>query len=224
MKIFVLHGDDTAKSYERLKKFTDSAKERSWEISYLDGSDRPFEENLSNTSLFGSERFFILRDFRKLGKKEITWLDKKHADLSGNLIIYNEGVLNQTFVKSLPKDTKFEEFKLPVLIWNFLDTIVPGNPVRLIKQFHKIIEKEPVEFIFTLIARQIRDLYWVKVDPKSFNLPSWRLSKLKVQSSKFTEEQLISLINKMSEIDIEAKTGKADLVSSLDLVILKQLK
>jgi DNA polymerase III delta subunit len=224
MKIFVIHGDDTAKSYERLTKFTDSAKERSWEISYLDESEAPIEENLSNASLFGAERFFILRDFRRLGKKETTWINKRYADLSGNFIIYHEGVLNQTFLKSLPKDTKIEEFKLPVLIWNFLDTIVPGSSLRVIKQFYKIIETEPVEFIFTLVARQIRDLYWVKVDPKSFNLPSWRLSKLKSQSSKFTEEQLASILNRMSEIDVEVKTGKADLVSSLDLVILKQLE
>lgn len=38
MKIIILHGDDNVKSYERLKKFIDTARNRSWEVSFLDES------------------------------------------------------------------------------------------------------------------------------------------------------------------------------------------
>lgn len=69
MKIILLHGEDTIKSYERLKKFIDTAKNRSWEVVNVDQSPTSFEETLSSTSLFGNERFFILRDIKKLVKK-----------------------------------------------------------------------------------------------------------------------------------------------------------
>lgn len=223
MKIIVLHGDDTVKSYERLKKFIDTARGRSWEVSFLDESTSPLTENLSAVSLFGAERFFILRDVKRLGKKELTWLNKKYKELAGNFIIYSETALNQTFLKSLP-EPKIEEFKLPKILWSFLELLHPGAGASSVRQFHKVIETEPPEFIFSLLARQFRDLYWVKTDPTSSGFPSWRIGKLKNQASRFTEQKLKELIGQMSEIDIKVKTSKADLISELDLLILKQLE
>lgn len=224
MKIIALHGDDIQRSYLRLKKFIDTARERSWEIEFIDDSPQSFEEILTASSLFGNERFFILKNVKKLTKKELSWLNKKYNDLLGNLIIYSETPLSATLVKDLPKDTKFEEFKLPVLLWNFLDKLAPGNSSGLVVTFHKIIEKSPPEFVFSLMARQIRDLYWIKIDPSSRAFPPWRASKLKSQASTFTISQLKTLLNEMAILDIKVKTSKTDLVSSLDLLILKHLE
>jgi len=224
MKIIVLHGDDESKLYERLSKFVETAKSRSWEIAYLDDTALSIREQLSSSSLFGSERFFIIRDIARLGKKEAEWLNKKSDDLLGTLIIYHEGYISQIILKSLPKDIKLEEFKLPVILWNFLDGIYPGNSGRSIKTFHQLIEKEAPEFIFTLIAKLFRDLYWVKTDPMSLPYQSWRIGKLKAQTSKFNIEQLKYLIEKLAEIDIKVKTSKSDLVSELDLLMIKQLE
>lgn len=224
MKIIVLHGEDIVKSYERLKRFTETARARSWEVANLDESETAFEENLSSPSLFGTDRFFILRDIRKLGKKEVEWLGKKYADLSGTLIIYHEGQIGQTFIKNLPKETKTEEFKLPKLIWNFLEHIYPGNSATVIKEFHTVIEREATEFVFTLIARQLKNLYYIKSAPKRVPFQDWQIARLKRQAEKFTPEQLRELIGMLAEIDIKVKTSKADLVSSLDLLIVKQLE
>jgi DNA polymerase III delta subunit len=105
-----------------------------------------------------------------------------------------------------------------------LDGLYPGNSEKSIKQFHKLIEKEPPEFIFTLIAKLFRDLYWVKVDALSIPYPSWRVGKLKPQASKFTIEELKNLIDKLADIDIKVKTSKTDLLSALDLLIIKNLQ
>lgn len=223
MKIIVLHGEDTTKSYERLKKFIDVAKKRSWEVVFLDESNLALKENLSSSSLFGGERFFILKDIKKLTKKEIEWIKKNTSTLPGNLIIYHEGTIGAVLLKSLPKDSKIEEFKLPKLIWNFLEIIRPGNADQTIKTFHKVIEKEPIELVFALIARQMKDLYLVK-SGNSSQIPSWRESKLINQASKFTSENLKQIIGKLTEIDVEVKTSKANLVSSLDLLLIKQLE
>lgn len=224
MNIIILHGDDEKKLYERLTKFVETAKGRSWEVAYIDNSTLSLQEQLSSTSLFGAERFFIVRDISRLGKKELIWISKNFKNLSGNLIIYHEGYIPQGILKSLPKDTKIEEFKLPVILWNFLDGIYPGNSGKSIKQLHQIIEKEAPEFIFTLIAKLFRDLYWVKTDESTLPYPSWRAGKLKVQASKFTINNLKLIINNLSDIDIKVKTSKADLTNELDLLIIKQLE
>jgi hypothetical protein len=212
MKIIVLEGDNSIQSYERLRKFIDEAKKRSWEILYDQFPD--------TSSLFGRDRLTVYKDYRLFSKTDVSRLSK----FDGTLVIFHEGSLPQTFLKSLPKDTKIEDFKLPVLVWNFLDSIAPGNSERLVKTFHQVIEKEPVEFIFTMIARRLKELYWVTTDPDSIGYPSWRLSKLKSQALKYKEGQLKDLIDKLARIDYEAKTGASDLTSELDLILLTKLQ
>ena len=224
MKIIILHGDDERKLYGRLVKFIEIAKSRSWEVAYLDDPKLSIQEQLNSASLFGAGRFFVLRDIKSLGKRELTWINKKSKELSGNLIIYHEGYIPQSILKSLPEDTKIEEFKLPVMLWNFLEGLYPGNSVKSIKQFNQLIEKEAPEFIFTLIAKLFRDLYWVKIDARTLPYPSWRVGKLKAQASKFTVDKLKLLIFSLTEIDIKVKTSKSDLVTELDLLIIKQLE
>ncbi len=212
MKIIVLHGDDIGKSYERFQKFVTEAKRREWEILY---------DDLSLTlSLFGQERLTVIRDYKLITKKILSSLSK----IDGTLVIYHESDLPKTFLQILPQNTKVEEFKLPKLIWNFLEHIYPGNSEKLVAELHRVIKNEAPEFVFTLAARQLRDLYWVKINSKSLPYQSWRVGKLKSQASKFQTEDLKEIINKLSEIDIQAKTGKSDLISSLDLMILKQLE
>jgi len=224
MKIIILHGDDERKLYARFQKFVETAKERSWEVDYLDDPAVSIPEALSGTSLFSTERFFILRDIKRFGKMESDFLKKKYKDISGNLIIYNEGYIGKKILDLFPKDSKIEEYKLPVIIWSFLEYIYPGNSDKCIQEFHKIIERDAPEFIFTLIAKLFRDLYWAKTDSSSMSYPPWRISKLKVQSEKFKIEILKEIITKLAEIDIEVKTSKSDLVSELDLLMIKQLE
>ena len=224
MKIIVLHGDDTERLYLRLKKFIDVAKKRSYEVNYVDDLEGDFGEILSANSLFGNERFFILKDIKRLNKDKLVWLNKSEDHLLGTLIIYNEGTLSMSNLKVLPKDVKVEEFKLPVLIWSFLDNLVPGNGDRSVRTLHKILEKKPIELVYSLIAKHFRDLYWVKVDAKTAGFPFWKLNKMKSQASKFNEGDLRKIINLLSEGDIKAKTGVSDLISELDLILLKQLE
>lgn len=224
MKIIVLHGEDNVKSYERLKKFIESAIARSWELIYLDESPLGITETLSGTSLFEKERFYVLRDVKKLGKKELDWLKLDKDLIKGNLVIYHDEVISQLILKSLPKDTKIEAFTLPKILWGFLEHLYPGNSRTVLAEFHSIIETEPVEFVFSVIAKQFRDLYWTGSDPVNTGFADWKIRKLNVQLSKFKMSEIEEIIRLLSQIDIDAKTGKGDLVSSLDLIIVKKLK
>ncbi len=212
MKIIVLHGDDSAKSYERLMKFTDVAKKRNWEI---------VSDEFPNTpSLFGIDRLIIYRNYQLLTKNDIKNFDK----FDGTLVIYHDGTLPQTFLKLMPADFKMEKFELPRSLFTFLESFYPGNSIKSLKLLHDLTKTEAIELTFYMLSKHLRDLYWVTIDPKTAQYPSWRLSKLKSQAEKFELEKLKQIISKLSEIDILVKSSKADLLSALDLLIVKQLE
>ncbi len=225
MKTILLHGDYTQASYERLQKFIKVAKKRGWEIQRINSNKSLSPpEALTSAALFASNRLFVLEDVRSIKKQELEWLAKKSVKIEGNLVIYHGGFLPQTILKSLPKDTKIEEFKLPRLIFAFLDSFFPKNNKKALNLFHQVSEKEPVEFIFALLSRHLRDLYWVKVDAEGLNYPSWRISKLKKQAKFFSESLLKEVILDLAEADIKAKTSKASLKDSLDFLIITKLE
>jgi len=205
MKIIILHGDNTPKSYERLSKFIEVAKKRGWEITNDEISRTP--------SLFNIERLTILRKYTLLSKKDLPNILKT----PGILVIYNEGAIPQTFLRQLPKETKIEEFKLPKIIWNFLDNIS-------VKYLHEVIKTEPIEFVFSVLAKRFRDLYWVKASEDSLPYQPWQIAKIKRQAQKYTTRKVVQIISKLAEIDIKVKTSKADLISELDLLLIKSLE
>jgi hypothetical protein len=205
MKIIVVHGDHTTKSYVRLTKFLEAAKKRSWEI---------IEDKIETTpSLFGKERLIVFRGYLKLSPDDI----KNLAKFPGTLIIYHEGVIPQLFLKKLPKDAKIENFDLPKIIWGFLDA---PTPILL----HEVIRHEPVEFVFALLAKRFRDLYWALEKAESLPYQGWFAVKLKKQAARYSASQLKEIISKLAEIDIDVKTSKADLLSALDFLLITKLE
>lgn len=212
MKIIVLHGDDSEKSYERLMKFVETAKKRSWEIVYDEFPNTP--------SLFGTDRLIIYRDFALLTKQDIKNFDR----FDGTLVVYHSGILPQTFLKLMPKDFKMERFELPKILFTFLEAFYPGNSDMSLKLLHNLTNTSAIELTFFMLARYLKDLYFVSIDPTTSLYPAWRLSKLKFQAEKFGTERLKQIISDLSNIDMEVKTSKTDLLTSLDLLIVKQLE
>lgn len=212
MKIIVLHGDNSEASYERLIKFIDTAKKRNWEIVTDEFPNTP--------SLFGNERLIIYRDFSLLTKNDIKNFDR----FDGTLVIYHDGILPQTFLKLMPNDFKMEKFELPKILFTFLESFYSGNSTRTLKLLHNLIKAEAIELVFFMLARHLKELYLVSIDPKTSQYPSWKLSKLKFQAEKFKLEKLKQIIDLLADIDIAVKSSKADLLASLDLTIVKQLE
>lgn len=212
MKIIVLHGDDTEKSYERLMKFVDAAKKRNWEIITNEFPNTP--------SLFGTDRLIIYRDFSLLTKNDIKNFDR----FDGTLVVYHNGDLPQTFLKMMPADFKMEKFELPKILFTFLESFYPGNSIHALKLLHDLTSSSAIELTFFMLARHLKDLYWVSIDPSTSVYPSWRLSKLKFQAEKFGIEKLKQIISELADIDIMVKSSKTDLLTSLDLLIVKQLE
>lgn len=223
MKITVLYGQDLNKLIARKNQIIKAIQARGWEIQTLQKDGKSLAEKLRSTSLFESQKLFIIDEISQLSSKDLDWL-KKNQSLEVNLLIVVEGNLPVKVKNALGKDAKLESFDLPQKIFVFLDSLFPKNASKSISLFHEVTENEPVELIFAMIATHFRDLYWVSKDPNSYKSPPWRVNKLKFQATKFSEESLKQIINKLANIDIQSKTSQANLSQSLDLLIATSLK
>jgi DNA polymerase III delta subunit len=224
MNIIIIHGDYTTKSYERLQKFVKEAKRRNWSIKKINNKTIDISEELSSQELFDKKRFLVIDDFDLLRKKDINFINKRKADLDLTLIIFKSKILSKTKINKIKEVDKVEEFKLPVLIWRFLESIYPGNSRKCIELFHKIIIKDPPEFIFAMIARHFRDLYWSNLEGSEKEFPSWRHKKLISQAEKFGVDDIKKIINALADIDIKVKTSKANTKDELDFLLITKLE
>lgn len=224
MKIFIIHGEHTLNSYERMQDYIKKAKEKGWEIQNIDVDNQNLQDAFLGQSLFTKNRLLILKEIKLLNANLLKWLSANEKKIDLSLVIYHRGIIPQKTIKALPKLEKVEEFKITKLIWSFLDSLFPGNAKMVYKLFHEVVKNEAVEFVFAMMARQIRDIYWAKVDPKTMEYPAWRVGKLKNLASKFSQEGLETLIDEMVQADINSKTSHTDLEKSLDFLIAKYLE
>jgi len=223
MKIILIHGDNVDKAYRQYQIYLDKAKNKNWEIIFIDLKKSTFSESIISKSLFTNKTLHILLNANQISDKDAKWLKVKQKDLDNLLIIYNEGNVNKTKLKGI-KIQKEEKFELPKYIWKFLDSFYPGNSKDCIKLFYNTIENEHVEFVFSLISKTLKDLYLIKIDKEALPYPGWRVEKLKRQSDKFNKSLLKDIINDFAHIDIKVKTSRSNLTDLLDFSISTKLE
>ncbi len=223
MKITLIHGEDTQAARLRFTKITEAIRARGWEIVNIDSS-KTLGEQLRSNSLFGDQILFIFENVEKISAKDFEWLSKNFADFDSNLLLYYKNAASKTFISKLPKDIKIENFDVPQELFKMLELMYPGNARAFFTTFKRVLKTQPVELIFAMLARQVKDMYWCLVDEKSTGMPDWRAGKIKNQANKFGIEKLTDLINKLAELDIKTKTSSTDLTQSLDLLLLQKLK
>lgn len=224
MKVLVLHGDDKKSLTKRLDVFYKEAKKRSWDIVRITKtSSLGIRDELTAGKLFANEALHSI-DYSLLLPADKKWLMNNYDEIEGTLVIYSDKLLSKTALKELPATAKIEEYKLPVVMWKFFESVYPGNEKEALTLFHQTLEKEAPELVFSLLAKHIKDVYLIQVDETSLNLPSWRLAKIKSQMKSFTKPSLESFIKNLSIIDSQSKSGGPSFREALDLVLIKGIK
>jgi DNA polymerase III delta subunit len=225
MKVIIVHGDHIEQSYERLSKFIQVAKKRGWKVERLSGKDTEnLPEVMSANTLFNEERLFIVEDVSKTPIKQLEWIKKRSKDLPGTLVFFEEDHLTKAALNKLPKPDKIELYKLPKLIYKFLESFYPRNAKECLRFLASLKNRHAPEYILAVVAGHLRDVYIARLDAKKLNYPSWRTTKLKGQARKFTENTLKKTISSLSEIDFLSKTTPQSIYDSLDLLIATQLE
>ncbi len=224
MKITLIHGKDVEKGRLRYLNIVTALKKNNWEIIKINLEDKVslIDKVSSSNSLFSDKTLYIIEKFNKVPVHEIEKLSQIQND--SNILFWQEGEGLQKNLKKLPKTTNIEKFDIPVLLFKFLDSFFPGNSINSISVLHELLKTEPIELVFALLARHVRDLYWALEVSDSLPYPSWRSQKLKSQAAKFGKLKLTKIIKLLVNADIESKTSQSLLSQSLDLLILKELK
>ncbi|HLE48664.1 MAG TPA: hypothetical protein VI819_01395 [Patescibacteria group bacterium] len=220
----LIHGDDIEKSYHRKNVMISAAKKRGWDIVSVSKNGTGFKNAVTNPLLFSADRLIYVDKFSDLTEKDLAFLKSYEKKLDATVLFFNEGLLSAVKIKSLPKSVKIEKYDLPVLLWKFLDSIYPGNLKYSLKLFNDLAAVTAPEFVFSLMAKLFRDLYWVSFQGSTIPYPPWRIGKISSQAKKFDKNEVEKIIEEMSEIDIKVKTSRANLKESIDLLLIKHLE
>jgi DNA polymerase-3 subunit delta len=115
-------------------------------------------------------------------------------------------------------------------IFDLVDALGSRNGRTAASLLHqKLGEGTDPFYLFAMIVRQFRLLIQIKelaeegqrppAIAKSLKLHSFVVGKLYQQSNAFTLEQLERVYEHLLQVDVDVKTGRADMVTSLDLLV-----
>jgi DNA polymerase III delta subunit len=225
MKIVVVYGEDEARARARYHQIIQGVKKKEWEVVSLTSKGNfSLAEKLTSTSLFSDRVLYTLENLNKLALSELKWLAKNSDNYEGSLLIFHKGNIPPATRAAFPKSAKYEKFEVPQVLFTFLDSFYPGNSKRALGLFEELLGKEAQELVVAMLARHLRDLYWVMEGASGMNIQSWRLGKLKSQANKFTKENLRDTIEELSNIDYQSKSGTKNTRFLLELLITEKLE
>jgi len=222
MSIIILHGDHFTKAYEKLHLLIKDAKGKGLEINRMSAGDGVLEKLTSN-SLFSTRAIFLIEKIKQASKKDLKWIKKNLNKIEAEIIIYEPSKLSKTIINSFPK-ARVVEFKLPTNIWKFLDAFYPGNSRNVLILLHEIVENDAPEMVVGLLNWRLSDIYIFLKNPKMISYDTWRLRKLENQAEKYDEAKVIKILDLLAKADFEAKLGKTNILTSLDLIIASELE
>lgn len=227
--ITIIHGDDLKAS----RDFLTQKKQESKSPLSLDGSTLDMTQlvqALSGDGLFNEKKdVFIEQLFskKKKGKELDSFIEtlSTYSDLS---VFLWEGKILERKTISLFPNAQEKYFKLPQMLFTFLDNIMPSNSRQLLPLYHEVLSTVEPEVLFAMITRQMRLLLFLKkvgdnpIDEVK-RLQPWQVQKLKKQADAFSDDVLCNMFLELHEIDYKIKTGKSSLSlsSTIDIWLLK---
>ncbi len=211
--ITLLHGDNIEASRAELVRLKNEAKGK--EIRSIDGRGldaTTLTQALGSNSLFGGDVLVTIENlFSKLGKKTklIEQLANMLSDAAKDtdIILWEDKEIGVTVSKSLGSSLKVMPFKIPSIIFQFLDGLHPQSAKVLIPMYQQLVQSEAPELVLSLISRRLRQLLIVAGGETPDGLQGWQVGKLTSQAKFFTIEVLTSMYKKLLDMEYSLKTG-----------------
>lgn len=218
--ITLLHGDNVESSRSELVRLRAAVKNK--EVRVFDGKDltpQMLVQAVESSSLFGGDVVVVIENlFSKLGKKPkqanqyATILLRADTDI----IIWEEKEIGAATVKLLGSKANIVPFKLPTLIFQFLDGLRPNNVHALLTQLERLVARDAPELVFTMLVRRVRQLIMAADGVTPEGLQGWQADRLTSQSRLFTMEKLLTMHASLLAMEVSIKTGASPLpLSSL---------
>jgi len=225
--ITLIHGSDTAKSRNYYLELRQSAKDK----VILDGekiTETDLLQALSGSGLFGDNQEIFIEELlsKRKSSKELDALLSTISDTSQKVTLWESKDLTPKQTSSFTK-ASVKQFKLPTIIFTFVDALAPGNGKKLITLFHELLTYEEAIFALSMVQRQVRILLALQSQSTQnisevSRLAPWQMGKLKKQAGMFTLEQLIALHRQLYELELGQKTGGLSLPldQAIDFLLL----
>lgn len=224
--ITVLHGDDVTASRNALSQKRENLKVS--DIRYLDGktmSDTDLVQALESNSLFGADHAVVIENcFSPLGKKlnAVKQRAKYIAGSGTEVVIWEGKPLGKTAITALGKGIRVQEFKLPVVLFQFLDSLGTKDSAQMLELLEKTIQTSQPEIIFALLVRRTRELLQLADGSSPASMSPWLKNRLTQQSKSFTIKQLLTMHKTLLSIDLGIKTGSSPLPLRASLLQIQE--
>lgn len=214
--LIILHGDNVLASRAELGRLKEAAKEK--EIRDIDGKhadEQMLRQSLESSSLFGNTLLVVIEHlFTSLGKKqkESKAIAGIIADASGDVdvILWEPKELGKTVAGYFPK-AAVQLFKTPKVLFEFLDSVKPGNAKQSLLLLDQTLESEPEELVLYMIESRLRQLIMAKDNALPGTVSPWQRSRLTNQSKSFTMDKLLFMHKQILAAEYSLKTGTTPL-------------
>lgn len=224
--IYILHGDDSVASRNRLNEILGVLPR-----NILDGKTLrviELEENIVSNSLFGEGKGVVVENLLSKNPQKKDFAKMLMATkINCTLVFWDDKKLPKTTV-ALVKNAKVEEFMLPSFYFRFLDTFNPDNRKQVFGLYHELLKSYSSEQLFYSILKRIRQLVIISagaVNTDISKMSPWQQSNLRRQVTYWNRNSLNELYNSLKDTEIKLKTGglPISLSKHLDILILSKL-
>jgi DNA polymerase III delta subunit len=224
--ITILHGDNTVASRNELAKIREEAKNKQSTILTISTkkiTPAELELVLGETDLFGTKKTLIIEELHSLpkSKKKTELITLLSQPSPHNLILWEKRLLTKTMLKQFAGATAIE-FKMSNVLFNWLDAFGRQDQKnKALSLLQEAVKKDGEYLCFIMLIRHIRLLLLAKTGG-TIKGPPFMVSKYISQARGISEEQLLDLHTKLTQIDERTKTSTSSLKleSQLDLLTL----
>lgn len=223
MKLKILHGENQVQSRKALSEIIRQAKKEGFEITRLSGENLDKSTLLTalrSQALFSGDHLVVVENFLAnfQGANKVI---KEIPQDSAQVVFWEGRALSKTATSGLPKNFEVLEFKIPVSVFKFLESLTSKKSQVALKLLRQAVKDDSADFILLMLARQARLLIWAKLDPKTLKVAPWQRSRLLEQAKKWDRDKLLAFHSELLNLDRANKRSRLpeDLSSSLDLLI-----
>jgi len=221
----VFCGEDSVSAFNHYSALKSNYKNRGFQIIDLESAE--LEDILlwmgqSESLFFSKKAFFTSNLNKKLSRKSNLKINQivdmliKDEDLE---VFSWEQEVSSRYLK-FPKGATIKEFKPSENIFKLLDAFYPGNLKIFLSLLNNVSLSADVNFIFTMLSRQVRNLILIKNDVTDPKIQKWQYYKLKGLADKWTALNLQKTYESLYNIEVMQKTSANpfSLVASIELI------
>lgn len=220
----IICGQNTIEAYNFFLEKKKDFFNKNYEILEIDFStiEDLIRWQSENLSLFATKKVFFIRNLNKKinkkNEKNLMLINQIATDKNINVFDFEEGIEKRSL--KIQKNILIKEFKIPVSIFNFLDSIYPGNLKTVIKTLNLLTKTASSELIFFMLVKRIRQLLMIKFNNKIDDLQIWQLKKLTFQAKRWSKENLLKFYQSLFQLELRIKTSNNpfDLTKSLEIL------